>query len=176
MRARPLFPDLRRRDYYATIRAVLERYLGRDDFRVTHGSVQNSHFHFLVEATSKRALSRGIQSLTIVLSKALTGGRGKVFEQRYHAVQVRSARQARNTLAYVLNNWRRHRADGASQAPVDPYSSGVSFEGWAERVCFALPAGYAPLPMSPPRTALLVREWKRYGLIDPFERPGPLWS
>lgn len=176
MRARRLFPEMRRRDYYDTIRKVLERYLGRDDFRVTHGSIQNSHFHFLIEATNKRALSRGLHSLTIVLSKALTGGRGKVFEERYHAVQIRTARQARSTLTYVLNNWRRHRADGASQAPVDPYSSGVSFEGWSARPRFTLPAGYAPLPMSPPRTSLLSYEWKRYGLIDPFERPGPVWS
>ncbi|MBL0219238.1 MAG: transposase [Myxococcales bacterium] len=175
LRARHLFPELRRRDYYAIIRAVLAHYLGREDFRVIHGSIQNSHFHFLVEAQDKRALSRGMQSLVIRLSLALTGGRGKVFEQRYHAVQIRTARQARNTLAYVLNNWRRHRV-AVGAAPVDPYSSGVTFGGWSERPRFTIPAGYLPLPMSPPRTALLQSEWKQFGLIDPFERPGPLWG
>ena len=34
--------------------------------------------------------------------------RGTVFPDRYHAVVIRSPRQARNNLAYVLNNWRRH--------------------------------------------------------------------
>ena len=173
LRARRYFPEMRRRDYYTIIRRVLARYLGREDFRVVHGSIQQSHFHFLVEASNKRALTRAIQSLTIALSKALTGGRGKVFPERYHAVQIRSARQARNTLAYVLNNWRRHRADGASQAPVDPYSSGVTFGGWSEPVRFTVPPEYEPLPMSPARTSLLASDWRQYGLIDPFERPGP---
>jgi putative transposase len=175
LRARQLHPEMRRRDYYAVIRKVLEHYLGRTDFRVIHGSIQNTHFHFLVEASNKRALTLGMQSLAIRLSLALTGGRGKVFEERYHAVQIRTARQARNTLAYVLNNWRRHRV-WAGDAPVDPYSSGVTFCGWSERVRFTLPVGYVPLPMSEPRTALLRSEWKQHGLIDPFERPGPWWA
>jgi hypothetical protein len=116
-----------------------------------------------------------MQSLTIRLSLALTGGRGKVFEQRYHAVQIRTARQARNTLAYVLNNWRRH-CVWAGDAPVDPYSSGVTFTGWSEQPRFRIPDGYLPLPMSPPQTSLLRSEWKQFGLIDPFERPGPWWA
>ena len=167
---------MRRRDYYSVIRTVLATYLGREDFRVVHGSIQDSHFHFLIEAAGKRALSRGAQSLAIRLSKALTGGRGKVFEERYHAVQILSARQARNTLAYVLNNWRRHRADGTSQAPVDRYSSGVTFTGWSERFRLRLPEEYEPLSLSQPRTSLLASDWKRYGLIDPYERPSPLWQ
>ncbi len=175
LRARRRFPELRRRDYYALIRKVLAHYLGRTDFRVVHGSIQDSHFHFLVEASDKQALSRGMQSLAIRLSKALSGGLGKVFPERYHAVQIRSARQARNTLAYVLNNWRRHRVDGASQAPVDPYSSGVTFTGWSTPMQFKLPREYEPLPVSSPRTSLLVSDWMQFGLLDPFEVPGPVW-
>jgi REP element-mobilizing transposase RayT len=175
LRARKYFPELRRRDCYAVIREVLEHFHGRDDFRVIHASIQNTHFHFLVEATSSKVLTRAIRSLTIRLSHALTGGRGKVFEQRYHAVQIRTPRQARNTLAYVLNNWRRHSA-ALGDAPVDPYSSGVTFTEWSEPVRFTVPADYVPLPMSPPRTSLLRSEWKQFGRIDPFERPGPLWK
>jgi hypothetical protein len=29
--------------------------------------------------------------------------------------------------------------------------------------------------VSPPRTALLKSDWQRFGLIDPYEMPGPLW-
>jgi REP element-mobilizing transposase RayT len=169
------FPELRRREYYAIFRAVLAKYVGRDDFRIVHVSIRETHVHFLVEASSKRALTLGMQSLTITLSKRLTGGLGKLFEQRYHEVPIRSARQARNAIAYVLNNWRRHRIDPFGQWPVDPYSSGVTFTGWSMPVSFTVPPEYEPLPVSPPCTSLLVSDWKQYGLIDPYERPGPLW-
>jgi hypothetical protein len=172
------FPDLRRRDYYAVVRKVMERYLGREDFRIVHASIQNTHFHFLVEAQGKRALTRGVQSLAINLARALTGGEGKVFADRYHATQIRTPSQARNALAYVLNNWRRHRQDVGSEAlrnsPVDAYSSGVTFRGWSGAPQFVLPHGYSPLPVSMARTSLLRSEWQWFGQIDPFERPGPI--
>lgn len=177
LKLRSRHPDLRTRDYYRAIRKVLATYLGRDDIRFVHASVQNTHLHFLVEAQSKRALTRGMQSLTVALSYAIGGGRTVTFRERYHATQITTPRQARNALAYVLNNWRRHREDCVSlrhfDAPVDAYSSGVTFTGWAGCPAFRLPAGYEPLPMSSARTELLARAWRRYGLIDPFERPGP---
>lgn len=60
----------------------------------------------------------------------------------------------------------------AIQATIDPYSSGINFDGWTGGVRFAIPANYTPLPVSPAQTSLLRSEWRRYGLIDPFERPG----
>lgn len=178
LKLRERHPELRTRDYYHAIRKVLATFLGREDIRFVHASVQNTHLHFLVEAESKRALTRGMQSLTVALSYAIGGGRRTVtFRERYHATQITTPRQARNALAYVLNNWRRHREDCVSlrhfQAPVDAYSSGVTFTGWAGPPPFTLPRGYDPLPMSPARTELLARSWRRFGLIDPFERPGP---
>jgi hypothetical protein len=59
-------------------------------------------------------------------------------------------------------------------AKLDPYSSAPTFDGWARPWKFRLPASYAPLPVSPPQTALLDRRWKPNGLVDPWERPGPL--
>jgi len=73
------------------INRVLAHFLGREDFRVVHGSIQDKHFHFLVEARDRRALTRGMQILAIRFQFALTGGRGKVYEERYHAVQIRTA-------------------------------------------------------------------------------------
>jgi REP element-mobilizing transposase RayT len=179
LKLRERHPDLRTRDYYHAIRRVLATYLGREDIRFVHASVQNTHLHFLVEAESKHALTRGMRSLTVALSYAIGGGRSNTFRERYHATQIKTPRQARNTLAYVLNNWRRHREDCVSlrhfDAPVDPYSSGVTFAGWTGRPAFTLPAGYAPLPMAAARTELLKSSWRRFGLIDPFERPGPQW-
>ncbi|MGE0548682.1 MAG: transposase [Kofleriaceae bacterium] len=181
LRVRRGVGQLRRGKMYQAIRRVLQRYLGRADFRVVHLSIQNNHVHFLIESANKRALSRGMQSLAINCARALkldTRHAGKVFEYRYHATQIRTARQARNALAYVLNNWRRHREDltspRAMNASVDPYSSGISFTGWSGRPRFALPDGYDPLPVSLPKTALLSSEWEWHGRIGLFECPGPL--
>ncbi len=170
---------LRRGRMYTRMRKVIVRYLGRDDFRIVHLSIQHDHVHLIVEAASKRALSRGMQSFTINVARAINADHdsvGQVWEFRYHATQIRTARQARNTLAYVLNNWRRHRQDFANgkllSAKLDPYSSGLAFDGWTEG--FRVPADYTPLPVSPPSTRLLKVDWKRFGLVDPFEAPGPL--
>jgi REP element-mobilizing transposase RayT len=170
---------LRQGVMYRALRRVLRRYLGHHDFRVVHISIQHNHLHLLVEAADRQVLTRRLQSLAINAARAINGtsGRcGKVFAHRYHATQIRTARQARSTLAYVLNNWRRHREDRvlgrAFEAAVDPYSSGLSFTGWKGRR-FRVPEGYSPLPVSPPATDLLRSRWTRYGRIDAFECPGP---
>jgi len=173
-------PRLRQRSMYHAIRRVLVRYLGRDAFRVVHISIQHNHLHLLVEAADAHSLTRGMQSFAINTARAINGacGRfGKVFGFRYHAAQIKTARYARNALAYVMNNWRRHREDlehaASRRALLDPYSSGISFEGWTQR--FVTPTTYAPLPVSPPATQLLRSDWRRFGRIDPGEMPGPLW-
>ena len=78
----------------------------------------------------------------------------------------------------VLNNWRKHREDVVDattmKAMLDPYASGLSFDGWHGVKRFAVPAGFIPLPVSPPATSLLRSDWRRFGAIDPFECPGPL--
>jgi len=179
LRATKVGPLRQGRSYKVT-RKVLVRYLGRDDFRVVHLSIQNNHFHFLVEATSRSALTRGMHSLSITLAKAINrdlGRRGEVFDHRYHATQITTPRQARNALAYVLNNWRRHREDVANPrtmtAKLDPYASGISFTGW-DAPRFTIPEGYEPLPVSAPSTWLLRVGWAEFGPIGLFEVPGPL--
>jgi putative transposase len=78
-------------------------------------------------------------------------------------------------LAYVLNNWRRHREDvntpGAENALVDPYSTAASFDGW--RDLDEVPT-WDRLPSAEPRTWLLRVGWRRHGLISVREVPGPL--
>ena len=85
----------------------------------------------------------------------------------------------RNTLAYVLNNWRRHDEDRRSAhtagALVDPYSTAVWFAGWAgmEDQFFPTPS-FTPLPAANATCWLLTTGWKKHGLIGVGERPGPL--
>ena len=110
-------PRLREGHTYRQIRRVLVRYLGRDDFRIVHVSIQHNHLHLLVEAADQEALSRAMQSFAINAARAINrsmGSHGKVFAYRYHATQIRTPYHARHALAYVLNNWRRHREDCAS--------------------------------------------------------------
>ena len=78
----------------------------------------------------------------------------------------------------MLNNWRRHREDLAGraqrQAPVDPYSSGICFDGWRDHSTpFTFPRGYQPLVVVPPQCWLLTTGWRRHGPIGLREVPGP---
>lgn len=145
-----------------------------------HISIQGNHIHLLVEASNREALRNGIAGFEIRVARAINGERGcgKVFVERYHATQIKSARHARHALAYVLNNWRRHREDWANgrmcKAQLDEYSSAVSFTGWRGGR-FTIPASYSPLRVSPPETWLLAKGWMQFGLIDPLEKPGPLF-
>ena len=78
----------------------------------------------------------------------------------------------------MLNNWRRHRehlsGDAQRRATIDPYSSAIRFDGWAERPGrFEVPASYEPLPVAGPRSWLLTVGWRRHALIRVREVPGP---
>ena len=145
---------------------------GRFGMRVLHWSVQHGHMHLIVEATHRRSLSRGMQGLSIRMSKALNKAllrrRGTVFTDRFHVEQLRTPRQVRNAMAYVLNNRRRHlrKLGRAQPAPtwVDPFGSGE-------------PAGHVfratgPPPCAEPRTWLASTGWRRYGLMR-ARRGGP---
>lgn len=186
LRTQDCVPRLREGRVYQATHQVLGRYVGRDEFRIAHASIQTNHFHLLVEALDRRALSTGMQSLTINLARGINGALGsygKIFAHRYHETPITTPRQARNALAYVLNNWRKHREDLSSPramaAKLDPYASGLAFDGWREHGVgdvprFAIPPGYDPLPVSPPTTSLLCSEWRTFGAIELFETPGPL--
>jgi hypothetical protein len=149
-----------------------------DTFRVVHASVQGNHIHLLVEATSADAISKGVQHLEIALARAINKSlkrTGKVFEFRYHRVDITTPRQTRCALAYVLNNWRRHREDvttpGAENALVDPYSTAWAFDGW--RDLDEIP-DWDRIPSANATTWLLRVGWRRHGTISVREVPGPL--
>jgi hypothetical protein len=100
-----------------------------------------------------------------------------MFAHRYSATQIRTAFHARHALAYILNNWRRHRQDFEHgkllSAKLDKYSSAISFTGW-RHAPFEIPPDYVPLEVSPPRTRMLRDDWLRYGKIWVDETPGPV--
>jgi hypothetical protein len=99
--------------------------------------------------------------------------RGKVFEDRYHLEVIKTPRQARHALSYVLNNWRRHREDRMglpSTWLVDPFSSGISFPDWQEMegrdVMWPIREGYDPIVVRRPRSWLLREGGKVHGTIS----------
>ena len=166
---------LRTRHAYRAVRGALATCAARTDYRVVHVSIQANHVHLLVEADDKRALTRGMQGFAISaakrLNRELRRRRGDVFPFRYHATPVTSPTQARNAIAYILNNWRRHKNDVRAPWRIDPYSSAEQFHGWET------PHGYRPraepLPCVRPTSWLLTDGWTRADPITLDEVPGP---
>src|ERR1043166_1372248 len=143
MRVVPAVGNLRRRTMYKALREASITAALRERFRIVHVSLQRNHVHMLVEAANKAALGRGMQGFLISAARhintALGDGRrrrrGSVFADRYHLEVITSPTQARHTLAYVLNNWRKHEEDRAglpSTWLVDPFSTGILFPDWTE--------------------------------------------
>jgi REP element-mobilizing transposase RayT len=170
---------LRNRIGFHAVRRAAAACIGRLDFRIVHVSVQSNHIHLLVEASDKGALANGLRAFMISAAQHLNrmrGRRGTVFATRYHAVQLRTPRQVRNCLAYVLNSWRRHHEDIAGPAQrrafVDPYSTGILFDGWPDAPArFTLPGSYEPLPVAGARSYLLTIGRRRHLLIGLRELP-----
>lgn len=182
---------LRKRHMYKAIREATICAAKYEDFRIVHLSIQTNHLHLIVEAQHKTALARGMQGFQISAAKQINDAiskrrgvrrRGRVFTDRYHARILKTPKSVRNSLSYVLNNWRRHREDRASFTKtwrVDPFSTGVFFNGWREREdkpWFAMPpATYQPLIVWFPRTWLLREGWRlHHPLISFYEVPGPM--
>jgi putative transposase len=168
---------LRKRKVYHAVRRALRGCLARVDYRVVHVSIQNTHLHVIVEADDKRALARGMQGFTISAAKwinrAMGRARGTVFPTRYHATYITNPAQARSELAYVLNNWLRHRANVGRPWRIDPYSSAWQFNGWATPHGYGAPKD--PLPVVSAQSWLLREGWMRAraGPIRLDEVPGP---
>ena len=180
--------NLRRPLAYHVIRHATFVVGQRDNFHIVHLSIQRTHVHLIVEAQDKLALARGMQAFQISaakqLNRAISQGRpgprrrGAVFSGRYFAQIIKTPRQVRHTLSYVMNNWRKHGEDqvGEMQAwKIDWFSSAIHFPDWAEYGdspwMWRGPAGYEPVWAWQPKTWLLREGWKRHGLISYREIP-----
>ena len=112
-------PSLRHRRLRSTVFRAFGAGAERFGFRLVHFSVQSNHLHLVVEANDRRALTRGMQGLAIRVAKAINRRlerRGKVFADRYHARALRSPREVRHALRYVLLNAQRHGVGGGARA------------------------------------------------------------
>jgi putative transposase len=176
VKLREHLPPLRRRDAYAALRAAFAAGCDRNGFRLIHYAVLNDHLHFVVEATGRSTLSRGVQGLLVRIARTLNRlwqRRGRVFADRYHDHILRSPREVRNALRYVLGNARHHAAEGRMVAvpqAIDTYTSAPWFDGFRETIVVR---GIEAIvrPVTEAHTWLLTIGWRRHGLLSVAERP-----
>jgi REP element-mobilizing transposase RayT len=178
--------NLRSYRAFRRIHQAFEGGCARFGFRLVEFSIQGNHIHLIAEAENRRSLSRAMQGLAVRIARRLNGmmkRKGPVFRDRYFARTLRTPLAVRRALHYVLNNRRRHAYQEGKRLPerwVDPFSSGVHFDGW----CLPLRAGLlarcdpragpgASTGTAQPRTQLLATAWRLLGPLDPAFIPGP---
>ena len=170
LRVRRGLPSLRDGRVVREVQRSFARAAEQGSFRVVHFSLQSDHVHLLVEAASPRALGRGMMSIGARIARAVHrafGLCGSVLEERYHHRVLRTPREVRNVLVYVLNNVRKHARTRSRTSGIDPASSGSWFDGWTRET----PAGTGARPVAAARSWLLRVGWRRHGRIDPAETP-----
>jgi len=184
-----LMPDLRSLRTKAIVRELERTFAAgceRSDFRLVHYSLLGNHAHLIVEARGAEALGRGMMSvgsrLALAVNRVMGRPKGRVVADRYHARVLRTPREVRNALRYVLLNARKHAAAAARKAVrametvLDPASSARWFDGW-KPVQGMAPGVLAHADERPPvaraRTWLLTTGWRRHGLLDPADVPAP---
>jgi REP element-mobilizing transposase RayT len=169
-------PSLRRHGALRIIQRAIAAAGHEAYFRVIHYAVIGNHIHLIVEAEGAEALARGMHALEVRLARRLNRfceRNGKFFAERYHARPLRTPRETRNAIRYVLNNQRAHearRGEKLARDWVDPFSSAYWFDGWRDPVRLREPRQRellnVPCPTAPPTVWLLTTGWRR--------RSGPL--
>ncbi len=165
-------PSLRQRATYRVLLEALGKGSERFGMRLVHWAVLGNHMHLIVEAGDRHALARGMQGLGVRMARALNrwwSRTGRVLADRYHAHVLRSPREVRNALAYVLENARKHRIEIAG---ADPCSSGPWFDGWLGGVSGERADVERPSWLRAARSWLLAHGWRRLGPIELVDRPG----
>jgi hypothetical protein len=101
-----------------------------------------------------------------------------VFATRFHARALTTPRDVRNTLRYVLLDRKHH--DTTTRFDrywIDPYSSALWFDGWAEpirRARWKHEVVVTPQPTRRAKTWLLATGWRRRGLLRFDEAPSTI--
>ena len=142
MRRVAIGPSFRVQRVCAAIRAVIAGSR-RNGVRVLHYSVQDNHLHLMVEAGDAADLSNQMRTLFSRIAfavNAVARRHGKLFRDRHHRRPLKTPREVRHALVYILFNDRKHRAPASASASVtslvpapalDPCSSAWWFHGWA---------------------------------------------
>lgn len=176
LRVKPGVPSLRSAKLVAAFERSVARACDRGDFRLVHYSLQSNHAHLLIEAAGAEALARGMKSIGARLARAVnrTFERvGPVLADRYHVRALKTPREVRNALRYVLLNARRHVTRVGGRPVLDRASSARWFDGWRAGARVAGGESVGVRAVAHARTWLLAVGWRRHGSIDPADVPGP---
>jgi len=87
--------------------------------KVIHFSLQSNHVHLITEAENNKILTKGMRALTITFSKGLKKGRVQL--ERYHLHVLKTLRETKHAIRYVLFNEQKHSQKTFTK--VDGYSS-----------------------------------------------------
>jgi REP element-mobilizing transposase RayT len=145
--------NLRSSRCYRRISACLEKTVGRFGLRVIEYTVLGNHVHFIVEADTTEALSRGMQGLAIRLAKslnALMDRSGPLFADHYDGRLLTTPTELVRAIAYVLRNQEHH----FGMRGRDPFSSD------------ALAPAQRQARLAVPISWLLTAGWRRASAID----------
>lgn len=142
----------------------------RENFRIVHYSVQHNHIHLIFEAESATLLSSGVRGIMVRIARRvnkLLARAGRLWADRWHGHALKTPREVRNTLRYVLQNHLKHRS---TNTQLDPLSSAQWFKGFATPIPPAF-RSVGPPCIAAPRTWLLRIGWERHGKIRISEGP-----
>ena len=140
-------PSFRQQLVCRAIRTVIAG-AKRNGVRVVQYSVQVNHLHLMVEGTDSADLSKQMRTLFSRIAfavNAVARRSGKLFRDRHHRHALKTPREVRNALVYILFNDRKHAGSasatsragepsspGSPASPaLDPCSSAWWFHDWS---------------------------------------------
>jgi len=80
---------------------------------VVHYTLEYDHIHLMVETANNKILGKGMQAFGITLSKGINkikALKGRVFKTRYHYRKLKTPKEIKNALNYILGNAVKHRS------------------------------------------------------------------
>jgi REP element-mobilizing transposase RayT len=140
----------------------------RATFRIVQYSVQHDHLHLIVEAESNRALSTGVQGLSVRIAQGLNRlmrRTGSAFKDRYHARLLSTPRELKNALVYLINNGRKHLQQIGKHVRrgwLDPCASVAALGPWCPLLVLE---DADPPPVAKPKSWLLRLGFTKSGSI-----------
>ena len=97
---------------------------------IHHFAFEVNHIHLIVSASDNGRLTKAMRSLTITFAKGLK--RGRIQLERYHLHVLKTAREVKHAIHYVLFNRQRH--EKGTYSRIDKYTSLSSMEKGLELI------------------------------------------